>query len=524
MKKILLLTFLFPYFIAKAQTCLPATAQMDLDVNNVRARILGGGDMWWDQGLGTAKYEVPKGSGHHTMFASSLWLGGIDAGGQIHLAAQTYRQTGNDFWPGPLDTSGQTTSTICNLYDRHWKVTKAQIQSHIANPTSPSLAISTWPAKGNNVGGGIINRDMAPFVDVNNNGIYDPTNGDYPKINGDQAIWWVINDVGNIHTESQARALGVEVQVMAYAFTTNNVLNNTTFYNYNITNKSDTIYNNFYIGYWTDSDLGDGFDDYIGYDSTRNAAIYYNADNSDTDYGTNIPIAAIAGISTPVENGVPVKMKYGGFYSNNATIQGNPSNAAHFYNYLTGKWKDGTNWASKYAYTGSPCNSSEVSMVYPTLQTPADLRTIQSFGPMTLQPNQCKNITTAVITTFNSTYPNPCFNNIRASIDSVKILHNSLATSALSCQNLTSINELNNNENDFLIYPNPTSNIVFISTKLSSVTSYSIIKIDGSIITSGKINSELSAIDTEHFSNGIYFVQLKDNSGVIFATKKLIKN
>ena len=33
-----------------------------------------------------------------------------------------------------------------------------------------------------------------------------------------------------------------------------------------------------------------------------------------------------------------------------------------------------------------------------------------------------------------------------------------------------------------------------------------------------------NAIDNEHFSNGIYFVQLKDNSGVIFATKKLIKN
>ena len=282
MKKILLFSFLLPLFIAKAQTCVPATGQIDLDINNVRARLLAGGDMWWDQGLGSARYEVPKGSGHHTMFASSLWLGGIDAGGKIHVAAQTYRQTGNDFWPGPIDTSLQINATQCGIYDRHWRVTKAEIQSHIINPLNSTQAITSWPAKGNNVGGGIINRDLAPFVDVNNNGIYDPINGDYPKINGDQAIWWVINDIGNAHTESQARALGVEVQVMAYAFATNNILNNTTFYNYNITNRSDTTYNDFYIGYWTDSDLGDGFDDYIGYDSTRNAAIYYNSDNSDT--------------------------------------------------------------------------------------------------------------------------------------------------------------------------------------------------------------------------------------------------
>ena len=62
-----------------ASGCSPATSQTDLDVNNVRATILGGGDMWWN--LSDAQYEIPKGGGLNSLFAGSLWIGGVDAGG-----------------------------------------------------------------------------------------------------------------------------------------------------------------------------------------------------------------------------------------------------------------------------------------------------------------------------------------------------------------------------------------------------------------------------------------------------------
>ena len=42
----------------KGSGCAPATAQRELAVNNVRTRILNGGDLWWD--LASAKYEIPK--------------------------------------------------------------------------------------------------------------------------------------------------------------------------------------------------------------------------------------------------------------------------------------------------------------------------------------------------------------------------------------------------------------------------------------------------------------------------------
>ena len=59
--------------------------------------------MWWDL-VGNAEYEVPKGSGKNSLFAGAIWIGGKDAAGNLKVAAQTYRQSGSDFWPGPVDT------------------------------------------------------------------------------------------------------------------------------------------------------------------------------------------------------------------------------------------------------------------------------------------------------------------------------------------------------------------------------------------------------------------------------------
>ena len=40
--------------------CNPPSAKINLDINNVSAGLLNGGDMWWDL-VGSAAYEVPKG-------------------------------------------------------------------------------------------------------------------------------------------------------------------------------------------------------------------------------------------------------------------------------------------------------------------------------------------------------------------------------------------------------------------------------------------------------------------------------
>ena len=95
-----------------------------------------------------------------------------------------------------------------------------------------------------------VNKDLAPYVDVNFDGVYSPELGEYPNIDGDQAIFWVYNDKGNIHTESGGDAIGVEIQALAFGFQTNDEINDMTFYRYKVTNYATTTLDSTYFGQW----------------------------------------------------------------------------------------------------------------------------------------------------------------------------------------------------------------------------------------------------------------------------------
>ncbi len=412
--------------------CEPARTSTDLFVNNVRAKIHTGGDMWWDL-QGKPKYEVPAESGKNALFAGSIWVGGKDANGQLKLAAVRFRQVGIDYWPGPLITSGaeiaSVTQDICREYDEHFYITKEQVdefRSYIECQNNPECntaeefpgysipeIILNWPAHGP---AGGYDYYLAPFWDVNGDGYYNPYDGDFPyyeypehgitddpdclrprsrkpKLFGDETMWWVYNDKGNIHTETGGEAIGMEFRAQAFAFATNNELNDMTFYNYNIINRSTyTLYETFF-GVWTDADLGGAMDDYTGCDVQRGLGYMYNGDEYDDDYdgnsgyGSQPPAIGIDFFEGPYQdpdgldnstsydtvNGVKVLncdkgdilngningLNYGDgtidnerwgmrrfLYFNNST-GGNPATtdpkeAIEYYNYLTGFWKDNT--------------------------------------------------------------------------------------------------------------------------------------------------------------------------------------
>ncbi|MBL0095093.1 MAG: hypothetical protein IPP46_00425 [Bacteroidetes bacterium] len=146
--------FSFLNFVLPAQMCPSPTAQMDLDINNVRARILNGGDLWNDTLLQTPHYEVPIGSGKNAMYAGSFWIGGMDAANQILVAAQQYRQQGaNDYWPGPISkdpTSGtiSVSNNVCNDFDLLFPITKNEVLSFISGGPATNN-INNWPGNGN---------------------------------------------------------------------------------------------------------------------------------------------------------------------------------------------------------------------------------------------------------------------------------------------------------------------------------------------------------------------------------------
>jgi hypothetical protein len=132
MRNIFLLTCIFciANSLRSYSQCDPATVYDFIDINNVKARI-NLVDMWWDL-VNDASYEVPKDSGVSSLFAGALWLAGVDAQGNLKVAAQTYRQNGNDFFPGPLDENGNVAPNTCLNFDRIWKVNKSTIDSFIS--------------------------------------------------------------------------------------------------------------------------------------------------------------------------------------------------------------------------------------------------------------------------------------------------------------------------------------------------------------------------------------------------------
>ena len=346
-----------------------------LDINNVAALITSNDDMGWDES--NPKYFVPKTSNLSVMKVSSLWIGGYH-NGALKIGAMTYRQNGLDFWPGPLDTIQDTIDIVTqNAFNKVWKVNRFDIANFIYNWNNgnvqngsfvPANSILTWPAHGP----GAYSKRLAPFVDVNGNGIYDPIHdGDYPLIKGDQMIWHVFNDKANKHSETGAGVFGIEVQASAYAFIcpniadSNRVLNYTTFYNYKIVNRSQNKYDSCRIANWVDSDLGNYQDDYIGCDVINNYGYTYNGDNYDEDmngmagYHDNLPVFACNILSGPAadagdgidnnNNGIidesNEKCMMSSFtdYGNNADPQtGNPYSPIQYYNLMNAKWKNGT--------------------------------------------------------------------------------------------------------------------------------------------------------------------------------------
>lgn len=429
--------------------CSDATTQIDLDINNVRARLLGAGDFWWDL-QNDAKYEIPKVDPStgvipvSSSFAGALWIGGIDAGGQLKIAAQTYRQSGNDFWPGPLDADGTIEEATCNAYDRHWKLNRTEVddffETILVYGGNPGISQTTslipegeipqiireWPGVGNQYATGKagelldVQKDLAPFVDVNFDGIYSPELGEYPDIDGDQAIFWVYNDKGNIHTESGGDAIGVEIQAMAFGFQTNDEINDMTFYRYKVINYATTALDSTYFGQWVDSDLGAYDDDWVGCDTTLSLGMCYNGDLVDgptsPNYGANPPIFGTDFFQGPIKyiteggsivDSVRLGMSAFLYYNNDFTVIGNPEVAAHYYGYMSGTWKDGSPFTygengyggtvlSNFIFPSDPSDPTGWSEC--TESNPAaDRRYLQSSGPFTLFPGAKNEIVVGAI-------------------------------------------------------------------------------------------------------------------------------
>lgn len=369
-------------------TCVQSRGYEYLDVNQVSAFIPNRGLLFY-RAPNWIGYTVPKELEVRSLWASSVWVGGM-VEDEIRVAASRYGRS--EFWAGPLDDKGDA-PTFCSTYDRLFKVNRKDIELIGESAIIPA-DILDWPtglgAPTVDTSGNMIDMSDLTFESRIQRRI-DLAAGERPFIPGDQAIWWVMNDKGNVHESTGAPPLGIEVQGMAFAINDpqNPHIDNATFYKFKIINKSQKTIRDAYFSYWVSGNLGDEDDDYVGSDTLLNMGFVYNSTNFDSEYdraGYGVPPAiGVVILEGPKADPDGIDNDKDGLIDEDGEMHlmssfiahhdgsgpaTEPINARMYYNYMKGLWgdglpftegldgRDGLGAETKFAYPGDPVTRS----------------------------------------------------------------------------------------------------------------------------------------------------------------------
>ncbi|WP_107038497.1 T9SS type A sorting domain-containing protein [Brumimicrobium mesophilum] len=315
--------------------------------NRISALINDEGRLFQDFINNSPGYEFPAGSQLKLIFNAGFWFGGTNQNGDLKLAAQYYT-VNKDFYRGPYSTTGNylDTAYMYGYQSGIWTVRKSEIIYHIDNFNQQGYvapnAILNWPGNGDPTLG--VSEQLAPYVDVNNNEVYEPHLGDYPCIKGDVASYQIMHDDG-MHYASGGEKIGAEIHMMIYQFQSNNYIDSTTFIEISVINRGQNSFNDFKSTFYLDTDIGTHTHDYIGSDPSKNLMYSYKGgDDSQgqqpvlATYGINPPAIGIMSLNKSIQySGTIVRPDF-------SPIPSTPTLPADYWNYMNGKWMNGDEW------------------------------------------------------------------------------------------------------------------------------------------------------------------------------------
>ena len=539
--KIFTMAFLFGSLSLWAQ---PTPVGDSININNVSALMYANGVAFWNQTTNLPSYRVPKTGKACSIYGAGLWIGGLDAGGNLHTAASTYRQHGDDFWPGPVMDSINYSPHQDSLWNKIWKINKTTIDSfrHGLFVVTPA-SILNWPGNGNVALGQA--AQLAPYVDSDHNGMYNPSGGDYPLIRGDQAMYLIYNDDrGLSHGETGGPKLGVEVHLMAYQYNTpaDASVYQTTFLHYDVYNRSHNTYNNTYMAYWCDMDLGNGGDDYIGSDSANNYWYTYNGEATDPNGVGNLAGEIGYGGPTPPP---PVQavvylcdtMKHFQSYNNDFTVLGNPKNDTGYYDYMKSVWLDNTHVTlggsghqsgpnnADYMYDGSPATGlgwTEGNVGNPF----GDRRGLSSVGPFTLAPGGYRGMDIALV--FARANTGNQDSSVKALIPAVQNVRAFYQAEGFNCgQSLTAVTPVQKIDISATFYPNPFSTTATLAinsdTELKDAQLHMYDVVGREVYIQNNIHNNRIVVNRNSMQTGIYIYTLVENGAVLVTGKCIVQ-
>ena len=261
----------------------------------------------------------------------------------------------------------------------------------------------------------------ASFYDANYDGYF--TKGiDKPLFIGDEVLWCVMNDMDSNRTlyNFGTMPIGLEIQLTVYGFT-HPSLQDVLFKKYKIINKSGREIDSMFYGYFADTDLGNGNDDFVGCDTLLNLAHCYNSDNNDQGYyNLNPPAIGYKLVQGPM---IKTNKQQDSAHFNNKWLFGfinlsmssfnvgfndrfgnDPGDVAPIYLYrqLNGLVWDGSPFVNlidstvtKFPFSGNPIDSTGWVMGSYVWSPPGDYRIFLNTGPISMAPKDTQEVVIA---------------------------------------------------------------------------------------------------------------------------------
>ena len=308
-----------------------------LDANNIRTYIWGDGML--DRGNGgVAGFKWPKDSNSYAIYVSGLWISS-KVSDSIRVSISDYDSR---FRPGYFDYETQTPGGANDTLYRVYKVSPQYPNGGLDNDPW-----SKWPV-----------NQGAPWVDVNNNGVYEPPT-DYPVMKGEQNLFCCFNDGYRDSIQTLGLPLHAEVHMYAYA-RANPSCADAIHYEWSIINKGRSLWTDFSAGIFSDIDLGTSNNDLAGTDSALGLVYGYNGTPTDPVYGA-IPPA----VGWVVKSAEAHPNNRADFASRWRCPFDCPSDSLEMYRVLHGLRFTGESWvnpytnqATKFAFSGDPVSQS----------------------------------------------------------------------------------------------------------------------------------------------------------------------
>ncbi len=313
---------------------------------------------WCTYNVGASGGRWPRATATSAIYNSGLWIGAT-VNGEVRVSAVQY---GSEFSPGPITSPG----VPADPWDEAYRIYK------LNRWDSPGISDwDEWPAT------------LGAPVDGNSD----------PWLPLDQTLFSIYNDLSEDHIFPSA-PLGAEVRqtIIGGVTDVDNGLNRTFFVQYEIVNRSGDDWNDACFSIWSDPDVDEATNDYVGIDTTLDLAYAYSAVSGDDSY-PNPPAVGYQLLVDSFEGGLTAFV----FWSNLQELPDPSTVDEAYYSQLglnidgTGIIDPGTGTASPFMVPGDPVTGSGW-----TDSDSADKRLLMTLGGETVASGDTVTFTIAV--------------------------------------------------------------------------------------------------------------------------------